>query len=470
MRLIRGGDRRRRFKMKVKEMVKITGGKLLSGSPDAQIDLSKICTDSRAIKKGEYFLALDGPNFSGSDFTEEALKKGAAGAIAERLTVSAAGRGKVLIRVGSGTKALQEIAACHRMKFDIPVICVTGSNGKTTVKDMIAAILETHYNVLKNEGTKNNHIGVPQTLLKLKPEHDICVLELGTNHRGEIRALAAIAKPTIAVMTNIGASHLEFLKDLEGVYEEKKDVLNFLDKKRGLIILNGDDEFLSRIKGRRAKVVRYGLKKSNAFSAEIVSTDKDRIAFLLNDKEGFELNLLGVHNVYNALAAIAVASQFKVEHDLIRKALAGYRPMKMRLNLISAGDIEIINDSYNSNPLSMKTAVETMKGCPARARWIVSGDMLELGKKSAHFHRMVGELIAAAGIEGLLTFGELSRHTLSAALGAGMDEKSLWHCATHDEIVSILKEVVRGGDLVLVKGSRGMKMERVVEKLTEGKI
>jgi UDP-N-acetylmuramoyl-tripeptide--D-alanyl-D-alanine ligase len=455
--------------MNVKEIVKATGGKLLSGSPEADIDLSKISTDSRTIKKGEFFLALSGPNFSGSDFVKDALKKGAAGAIAEHIAVSDASHGKVLIRVKNGTKALQDIAACHRMKFNIPVICITGSNGKTTVKDMTAAVLSTYYNVLKNEGTKNNHIGVPQTLLKLQPDHDICVLELGTNHRGEIKALAAIARPTVAVLTNIGASHLEFLKDLRGVYEEKKDILKFLDKKNGVIILNGDDDFLSKIKGARSKVVRYGLKKSNNFNARIVSTDKDKIAFLLNGKEGIELNLLGVHNVYNALAAIAVAARFKIGYDHIKNALAAFRPTGMRLALINAGNIDILNDSYNSNPLSMKTAVEAMKSRPARARWIVSGDMLELGKESARFHRMVGEMIASAGIEGLLTFGEFSRHTLSAALGAGMDEEHLWHCATHDEIVGILKEVVQDGDLVLVKGSRSMRMEKVVEKLTEGK-
>lgn len=455
--------------MKVKEILKVTGGKLLSGSQETDIDLSKISTDSRTIKKGEFFLALSGPNFSGSDFVNDALKKGAAGAIAENIAKTSAAHNKVLIKVRNGTKALQDIAACHREKFVIPVICVTGSNGKTTVKDMIAAVLSTYYNVLKNEGTKNNHIGVPQTLLKLQPDHDMCVLELGTNHKGEIKALAAIARPTIAVLTNVGASHLEFLKDLKGVYEEKKDILKFLDKKAGIVILNGDDGFLSKIKSSKAKVLRYGLKKSNNFNAEIVSTDKDKIAFLLNGKEGIELNLLGIHNVYNALAAIAVASRFKIGYDHIKRALADFRPTSMRLSLINAGNIDIINDSYNSNPLSMKTAVEAMKSRPARARWIVSGDMLELGKQSAHFHRMVGEMIASAGIEGLLTFGEFSRHTLSAALGAGMDEERLWHCATHDEIVDILKEVVQDGDLVLVKGSRSMRMEKVVEKLTANK-
>lgn len=455
--------------MKVKEIVKVTGGKLISGDPESGIDLSGVSTDSRSIKKGEIFLALSGPNFSGSDFASDALKKGASGVIAEKIDRSLSKEGRILIKVKDGTKALADIASYHRSKFDIPAICVTGSNGKTTVKDMIAFVLSKKYKVLKNEGTKNNHIGVPQTLLKLNSSYDICVLELGTNRPGEIKALAEITRPTIAVITNVGPSHLEFLKDLGGVYREKKDIIKFVDKKNGLVIVNGDDEFLSKIKIAGPKVIRFGLRKTNAFRADIVSTDKDRIAFLVNGKEGIELNLLGVHSVYNALAAIAVAAHFKIGYPVIKEALAEFKPTLMRLNLVSAGGIEIINDSYNSNPLSMQTAVEAMKQRPARARWVVSGDMLELGRKSEYFHRMVGKMIASADIEGLLTFGDLSRYTLSAALRAGMDEENLWHCVTHDEIVDTLKSVLQSGDLVLVKGSRSMRMEKVVDMLLSDK-
>lgn len=454
--------------MKIREIVKITDGKLLAGDPGLEVDLSLISTDSRNIGEGEFFLALSGPNFCGSDFVADAFAKGAIGAIAERCDARSAPAGKVLIKVADSTKALQRIAAAHRQAFTIPVICVTGSNGKTTVKDMIAHVLSAQFNVLKNEGTKNNHIGVPQTLLKLKKDHDICVLELGTNHRGEIAALADIARPTIAVLTNVGPSHLEFLKDLKGVYEEKKDIMKFLDPKGSFVVLNGDDEYFSKIRGGKLKVIRYGLKAANDFRADIVSTDKDHVAFLLNGTEGFELNLLGVHNVYNALATIAVATHFKIDHETLRKALAQFRPTRMRLNIVRVGDIVIINDSYNSNPLSMRMAVEAMRHYPARARWVVSADMMELGAGSVDFHKMVGEMIAASHIEGLLTFGELSRHTLSAALRAGMDEESLWHCSTHDEIAEILKKVTQKGDLVLVKGSRSMKMENVIDRLTEG--
>ncbi len=447
--------------MKVADILKITDGKLLSGAPGQDVDLSTVSTDSREIKKGEFFLALSGPFFCGTDYAAAAFGKGASGALVER-PIMAGGKRKPVILVKDSTKALQAIAAWHRAKFPIPIVCITGSNGKTTTKDMASHILSAKYNVLKNEGTRNNHIGVPQTLLKLGKSHDVCVLELGTNHKGEIRALAAIARPDIAVITNIGPSHLEFLGDLEGVYNEKRQLLDLLGA-RGLAVLNGDDEFLLNIDGPKA--VTYGLSASNDLAADILSVDRDRIAFSVNGRAEFRLNLLGTHNVYNALAAIAVASILGVGMKAAREALAGYRPSSMRLGRLTVNGLEIINDSYNSNPLSMRMALEAIRQYPARARWVVSGDMLELGSDAPRFHEMVGKLIAASAVEGLVTFGELSKHTLSAAMRGGMDARSLWHCASHDEIAGILKRVTKEGDIVLVKGSRSMKMESVIEKL-----
>ena len=451
--------------MKVKEILKVTHGKLLSGSPDAEIDLAKVSTDSRAIKKGEFFIALKGMNFDGNDFAHNVLNKGAIGTIVSKPLASARkpGAGKIIIQVRDTTKALQEIAAYHRKQFRIPVVCITGSNGKTTVKDMAWHLLSTHYNVLRNEGTKNNHIGVPQTLLKLNPKHQICVLELGTNHKGEIALLAGIARPTVAVITNIGPSHLEFLGSLEGVFEAKREMLQYLDKGRGLIILNGDDEFLSKIKYKN--IVKYGFNKSNDIFAEAITPRFKRIDFVVNNKMVFELDLLGKHNIYNALAAIAIALNFGLSYKMIRKALLNYKPTYMRLQPDNINGIEILNDSYNSNPSSMMRALETVKCYPGRAKWIVSGDMLELGRESERFHKMIGESIAKYGFEGLVTFGELSKKTLSQAKANGMRKDRLWHCSTHDEIVKVLKKVVRKGDVVLLKGSRSMKMEKVLEKM-----
>lgn len=453
--------------MKVKEILKVTRGRLLSGDPGKDIDLSKVSTDSRLVKKGEFFIALKGANFNGDNFVGEALCKGAVGVIT---TLRIDGRnlrlkGKVIIQVKDSTSALQAIASAHRKKFRIPVIAITGSNGKTTVKDMTAAALSSRYKVLKNEGTKNNHIGLPQTLLKLNKKHTACVVELGTNHKGEIRRLCGIASPDIAVITNVGPSHLEFLKDLEGVYRAKIEILESFKNKRGTLILNGDDRYLGRIREKNFRIVRFGFDGGNDYAAEILGAGRKKISFAVNSKEIFAINTLGAHNIYNALAAIAVARLLKVPYASIGRSLAGFKPSDMRLVSENARGIDIINDSYNSNPLSMSAALEVLESYPAFSRWVVFGDMLELGDKSEYFHRMAGVLVAKSGADGLLTLGKDSKHALAEAGASGMDRKKLWHCASHADAAGILKRVVNKGDVILIKGSRDMKMEEVIKKL-----
>lgn len=450
--------------MKAAEILKATKGKLISGKASADIKLASISTDSRTIARGEFFLPLKGNNFNGEEFVGEAIRKGARGAFVTRLPGHKS-EDKIVIQVKDTTKALQRLARYHRMKFDIPVIGVTGSNGKTATKDMISRLLSAKFNVLKNEGTKNNHIGVPQTLLKLDKKHDICVLEMGANHKGEIRLLADIARPAIVIITNIGPSHLEFLKDLKGVFEAKKEIFEFLGR-GGLAIVNGDDEYLTGLKSRAFKIIKFGFDEGNDLKAAVFSANSSRMEFSLNDKTHFTLNLLGLHNIYNALAAIGIARHFKLGVEVIKKGLAGYRPAYMRLNISSIGGITIINDSYNSNPSSMKCALQAIKDLSANAKWIVSADMLELGKKENDLHRMVGESVARSGFKGLLTFGTLSRHTYNRALECGMDKERIWHCSTRDEVADTLRKVIRRGDAILVKGSRAMGMERVVEKLS----
>ena len=452
--------------MKVKEIVKATRGRLLSGDPDKEIDLSKVSTDSRSVKKGDFFIALKGTNFNGDSFTGEALCRGAIGAVT---ALCLTGRdlqlkGKVVIQVKDTTKALSGLAHAHRMKFKIPVIAITGSNGKTTVKDMTAAVLSARYNVLKTEGTKNNNIGLPQTLLKLNKKHDVFVVELGTNHKGEIKELCGIASPDIAVITNVGPSHLEFLQDLEGVYRAKIEILSSFKDKRGTVILNGDDKYLVRIKEKNFRIVRFGFDGGNDYATEILGIDKHKISFSVNSDEIFAIRALGAHNIYNALAAIAVARLMKVPYLSIKRSLVGFEPQGMRMASDSARGIDIINDSYNSNPLSMSAALEALESYPAFSRWVVFGDMLELGDKAEYFHRMAGVLVAKSGADGLLTFGRYSRYTLAEAGASGMRRENLWHCVSHQEAARILKKVAKKGDVILVKGSRGMKMESVIEK------
>jgi UDP-N-acetylmuramoyl-tripeptide--D-alanyl-D-alanine ligase len=461
--------------VKISEIVEVTGGKLLSGDLGKEVELSRVSTDSRSVHKGDFFIALSGANFDGNCFVDEVLKKGAIGALLcprKRASIQALDsrlRGndneeKVLIQVSDTTKALQDIAAYHRRKFNIPVIGVTGSNGKTTVKDMIAKVLSSKFNVLKSEGTKNNHIGVPLTLLKLNASHDMCVVEMGTNHRGEIRLLADITLPTIAVITNVGPSHLEFLKDLKGVFAAKKEILEKLDK-RSIAVINGDDAYLSAIKSETFKVVKFGFNSTNAFQASGVLTTSRGMKFILNGGSAFTLDLIGAHNISNALAAIAIAYNLGIKYSDTKKALSEYSPANMRLNVRRKDGITIINDAYNSNPLSMNSAIEALAGYPAKGRWVVSADMLELGQRGEEFHRAAGEAIAGSGFSGLITFGALSRYTSSRALECGMDKKRVWHCSDRSKIAGILKKSMGKGDAVLVKGSRAMNMEEVVENL-----
>ena len=450
--------------MKISEILKVTKGRLLSGDPQGGIDLASISTDSRTIGPGEFFLPLIGSNFNGEEFIESAFKKGAVGAFTTQYAIHNTQYNGVMIQVKDTTDALGKIARWNRMQFKIPVIGVTGSNGKTTAKDMIAKALSSKFNVLKNEGTKNNHIGVPLTLLRLNGSHRICVIEMGANHRGEIRSLAGIARPTIAVITNIGLSHLEFLKDLKGVFGVKREIFEMLNK-YSLVILNGDDEYLSTIKDKPFKIMRFGFNEKNDFRASGVETKGARIKFTLNNRSRFELNFLGAHNVYNALSAIAVAYNFDISYRETKKALLEYSLPHMRLNTECAGGITVINDAYNSNPLSMKSALEALREYPGRLRWIVSADMLELGKREKEFHSLVGETIAKSGFDGLITFGDLSRHTSSRALECGMSRDKVWHCSSREEVAGILKRMTREGDCILVKGSRSMKMEEVIERL-----
>jgi len=458
--------------VKVRQMIRVIRGELISGDPNLNIEPSKISTDSRTIRNGEFFLALKGTNFNGDDFIGDVFKKGASGAVIENLKenfktlcrTKADIRAKVIIKAADTTKALQDIASYHRRRFDIPVITVTGSNGKTTVKDIISHLLSAKYNVLKNEGTKNNHIGVPQAILKLNPSHDICVLELGANHAGELKSLAKISRPDLAVITNIGPSHLEFFKDLEGVFRAKREILEYL-RVDGRLIINGDDPFLTRIVSLKHKIVKFGLTETNDFFASDIAAKKREIGFLLNGRHSFRLRLLGIHNVYNALASIAAASHFGLGYKTLKKAILSYKPSRMRLNIKRIGGIDVIDDSYNSNPSSMRRALESLKLYPARSRWVVSGDMLELGAAERYFHEEIGALIAGLRFNGLVTFGDLSRYTYSSAARSGMNRDRLWHCATHDDIRRLLNKFLKKGDAVLIKGSRGMRMEEVVNKL-----
>ena len=445
--------------MKLKDIAKATNGKLIG----RDLDVSGISIDSRTAKRGNLFIAIKGKRYDGHSFIEEAIKKGIAAVILERKGVKSSLKVPSVI-VSDPLKALGDVAQYHRRKFNIPVIGITGSNGKTTVKELVAYILSAKYNTLKNSGTENNLIGLPLTLLKLKKKHEVAVLEMGANHVGEIKRLSYILGPTIGLITNIGPSHLEYFKDLKTVLKAKSEILSNISR-HGSIVLNRDDKFLEQLP-RKFNTITFGIRKKSDFQATNITQIDQKLQFDLNGKIRFKLNLAGRHNIYNALASIAVAQHLKVKIETIRKTLAEFKPLPMRMNLDRIKGINIIDDTYNSNPLSTECAIQFLSNFKTRGKKIlVAGDMLELGNRAKYFHRRIGKLTADSLINNLITVGELSSETHSSARKFGMRKESIWRCASPDKAAHILNKITRPGDVVLVKGSRAMGMEKIIKKL-----
>lgn len=449
----------------VKDILKPIKGRLLSGKENDV--LTGVSTDTRRLKSGELFVAIKGERFDGHNFVLDAVSKRAGGVLVQDGCITNSNfktPNITFICVRDSIKALGDIAHFHRSRFNIPIIAITGSNGKTTAKEMIAAILNKKFNTLKNFGTENNQIGVPLTLMRLGLNHKVAVLEMGTNRLGEIGRLSEIARPTRAVITNIGPSHLEYLKDTDTVLKAKCEVMEYLDKDARLV-LNADDNLLKTLK-TDLKVVRFGLNKGCDFYPDKLNVEPDGINFRLNGKHEINLNVVGRHNVYNALAAIAASWDFKVPIDEIRDALKEFRVPNMRMEVKRIGDIKIINDSYNSNPLSMKQAIEALRDITTKGRKIlVAGDMLELGNLSGRFHHLVGRQAAESGIDLIVAVGKLAEHVAKGAQEGGMNRKRIKMCNLTKEACCAVPDLVKEGDTILVKGSRAMKMEQIVEEL-----
>jgi len=449
----------------VRDILSAVKGKLLSGNMDEI--LTGISTDTRKIKKGELFLAIKGDRFDGHSFILDAVSKGAGGVLVQEGGITNANfklPDVSFVSVNDSVKALGDIGNFHRSRFSIPIIGITGSNGKTTTKEMTAAILNKRFNALKNFGTENNNIGVPLTLMRLNGEHNIAVLEIGANHLGEIRRLSEIARPTMAVITNIGPSHLEYLEDLDTVFRAKTEMLEHMDKDAKLI-LNADDEHLAKIE-TGLRIVWFGFDKGADFYADKISMEHDGINFRLNGKWDISLGVLGRHNVYNALSAIACAWDFGVPLDDIKDALKEFRVPNMRMEVKRFGDIKIINDTYNANPQSMKQAIEALRDMTTEGRKVlIAGDMLELGTFSGRFHHLVGKQAAESGIDLIVAVGKLAEHVAKGAQEAGMNEKKIKLCAVMKEAREKVAGLIKKGDTILVKGSRAMKMEEIVGDL-----
>ena len=456
-------------RLTIREIIRAVRGKLICGSQRGEI--SGVSIDSRTIKKGEIFFALKGERFDGHDFLQGAIDKGAKAVVVSKKKKFAA---KIAtINVAHTLTALQELAKFYRQKFNPVVVGVTGSNGKTTAKDMLKSLLSSKYRVVATPGNYNNIVGLPLTLFEISPETEFLVLEMGANHAGEIKRLAEISLPQMGVITNIGATHLQFFRCISNVLSAKMELVQLLPR-RGKIALNIDDAHLkSQFEKIKQKIITFGTNPQAdvRVSNVVVSSpgEKEKLSFTINvgrDREEFNLYCIGRYNIYNALAAISVAKEFGVSLSLMADVLGKFKFPKLRMEKLKYGEVTIVNDAYNANPTSVKAVLsELIFSFPSRRKIVVLGDMLELGRMSRKFHQEIGKIVATSPIYSLITIGEDARFIAQAARKWGMERNNIFSFKDKKVASRKLKELLEPKDAVLIKGSRKMGLEEVIRFL-----
>lgn len=426
--------------------------------------VSNVVIDSRKVQNGSLFAAISGERADGNDYVAAAFKQGATVCLCEKDVDTL---GKTLIRVDSSAEALGKIARCYKKKYNVPTVAVTGSVGKTTTKDMIASVMSKMGDCLKTEGNFNNELGMPLTIFGLEECHKSAVLEMGMSAFGEIHYLADIARPDVAVITNIGMSHIENLGSREGILQAKMEIADFFDSEN-LLILNADNDMLSTVKrDKDYKILTYGIDNSADYSAIDIKDygidGSEFTAVTLNGNFKVRLAAAGVHNVYNALSAIAVGEYFGIDKADIAEALASFNLTEMRLTVEKFGGITLINDCYNASPDSVRASLKVLEKEKSR-RVAVLGDVLELGDFAKSAHLDMGRMCAGKA-DLLITAGEKARYIAEGAKNSGLSEVIC--CTTTDEAISCVKQTVKDGDTVLVKASRGMHFEKICQAIGE---
>ncbi|MDQ0149298.1 UDP-N-acetylmuramoyl-tripeptide--D-alanyl-D-alanine ligase [Eubacterium multiforme] len=441
-----------------KELLEYSGGEIVVDNENKTFN--ELSTDTRNINNGNVFLALKGENFNGNKYIKEAFNKGASIAIVDEILFDKEDINGVVIKVKDGKKALLDIAKGYREKLGIKVVGITGSTGKTSTKDLVSAFLSGKYKVFKTKGNFNNEIGLPLMVLKLDSSIDVAVLEMGMSNFNEIHNLASCAKPDIAMITNIGVSHIENLKTRENILKAKMEITDFFTKDSTLII-NAEDDMLQKISNKEYEIIKIGYNESYDYYGSNIELTKDTTSFDFNykgEKHRITLPMVGAHNVLNALLGIGAAFKLGLTVDEILEGLKNIEATSMRLEFIEGDKIEIINDCYNASPDSMKAALDVLNSRSGR-KIAILGTMRELGEEASRCHREVGEY-AKDKIDMLITCGEFKEE-----FKEGFEKEEIKLYNTKVNLINDLNSIIKPFDVILVKASRGEKFEEIVETL-----
>ena len=455
--------------MKIKDILKVTNGEMLVGNEE--LTCENFSKDTRTIQKGDIYIGLKGENFDGNQFWKQALESGAEAVIVQDVKISPIEMekysNKTIVKVEDTLKALYEIAKYKRSLYDIPVIAITGSVGKTSTKDIIGSVVSQKYKTLKTEGNQNNNIGLPLTILKLR-DHEALVIEMGMNHFGEISLLTDIAKPTLAVITNIGTSHIGNLGSRENILKAKLEILEGMRIPK--VIVNNDNDLLHNWyneNNKKIEIHTFGIENDSEVMAEDIKMQEESSEFTaIEDSKKVKINVPvgGKHFVYNALCAIAVGKMLDISTEQIRQGIESFELTKKRMDIkkLENGAI-IINDAYNASYESMKVSLEFLAKHTGERKIAVLGDMFELGKYTEELHRKVGKEVAKNNIDILICAGENAKYIIEEAQKNSKIKTYFMH--NNEEIVEKLSQESKNGDVILVKASNGMKFFEICQKL-----
>jgi UDP-N-acetylmuramoyl-tripeptide--D-alanyl-D-alanine ligase len=461
------------MKLNLKTIQTICNAKIIN--PKDSISIENISIDTRTIsEKNSLYTAIIGNKFDGHDFLLNARDKGACGYIVSKNITEEYALQNILI-VNDTIKALQQIAAYYLSTLDVKPILITGSCGKTTVKDMLYHVLSSKFKVLATEKNLNNYLGVPLNIFRLKGDEKYCVLEVGINHSGEMDELASIIKPYLAIMTNIGKAHLQGFKNLDGVLNAKWEMTKYI-KDNGFLVVNGDDKMLyektHNLSDTKYKIIKFGFNSYNDFKILSREYNNDSQKFKIYSKKHdkswiINTKISGLSGVYNSLAVIAVSDCLDLDVDYVVKKLEeDINFTNMRFQKYEKNGVYIVNDAYNSNPTSLEQGLKNISEIKVSGRKIaVLGDMLELGDEAQKEHKYIGSIIKNFGIDFVFCYGELSKFIFEGALSSGFDKENIYHFTNKDNLVDKLKSIIKKDDLIFLKASRGMKLEEILEKL-----